>query len=116
MDLHQFYSTPLGHAAMMAKALNCSGRHTVLDPSAGTGVLLDAVKQLLPYSRVNAIEIDLGRRYTLQGKGSRVLGSDWLTYNEPIKFDRIIMNPPFRNREWHIIFLALGYTHYGSKS
>jgi methylase of polypeptide subunit release factors len=75
-------------------------KHTVLDPTAGNGVLLDAVKSYKDkWSGVQTfgIEIDQELRFILQGKSHKVIGTDFLEYADPIKFDRIIMNPPFAN-------------------
>lgn len=42
-----------------------------------------------------AIEIDQDLRFVLSGKGFSVLAADFFEFNEPQKFDAIVMNPPF---------------------
>lgn len=81
----------------------------ILDPMAGDGALLDwiasrltqtdrpgADRELLDKKRtMYACEIDYNRRSALLGKGYKVLGSDWMEFNEPRMFGLIVMNPPF---------------------
>jgi Domain of unknown function (DUF4942) len=79
-------------------------RYRIIDPSAGNGVLLDALKgYTLKKSVFNAIEIDPDLRHILAGKGYTVLDSNWLKYREHVNFDIIIMNPPFSDGIHHIL-------------
>lgn len=82
----------------------------ILEPSAGTGVILDYLIGLCGgyqkdrvKSQSYAIEIDLERRLILQGKGYKVIDSDFLAYNEPTTFDLVLANPPFRNGAAHFL-------------
>lgn len=104
--MEQFYPTPPDLAAkLVAKAKSIRPiKYPVLDPSAGVGALLGAVKPLCrPVSCLHAIEINAERRFALQGKGYTVLGSDWIAYDEPVEFPTVIMNPPFRYAEEHVL-------------
>jgi predicted RNA methylase len=87
----------------------------ILDPSAGSGALLDAIaswKSRKKSTNFYAVEIDQELRYVLQGKDYLVLDSDWLQYSEPTSFDAIAMNPPFSDGIRHILkswdYLAAG--------
>lgn len=112
----QFYPTPvqLGHA--MAEALDIQPRQRILEPSAGSGRLIDAVQyayadqesekdyhkiaeaaQWAPV--VTAVEISSALVGNLTAKyrpeAVTVQHADFLTWEAPHLFDRIIMNPPF---------------------
>lgn len=76
-----------------------------LDPSAGAGDILDYLckKFKVNQSEMFAIELNSDLRYTLQGKGYRVIGTDFLEYNESLLFDLILMNPPFSEGVSHVL-------------
>ena len=75
------------------------GEGMVLDPSAGEGALLDAVRRLAPDASLAGIEPDPARVEVLTGKGYPVLGDRFETFSESdfraLRFDGIIMNPPY---------------------
>lgn len=71
---------------------------SILDPSAGTGVILDAVKQGFPEAKLYAVELDPFRRAVLESKGYTLLGDDFLTLETDLRFDYILMNPPFSSK------------------
>ncbi|XHX80878.1 MAG: DUF4942 domain-containing protein [Stenomitos frigidus ULC029] len=76
----------------------------VLDPSAGAGGILDWLKEKANYKGgAYAIEINHDLFATLQGKGYRVLDRDFLKFDEPLKFDLIVMNPPFSTGVKHVL-------------
>ena len=82
---------------------------TILDPSAGKGDILDFVaKDLYDFARrsqadLYAIEIDENLQNILKGNDISILGSDFLTYQQDIFFDVILMNPPFKNGDEHLL-------------
>lgn len=112
---NQFFPTTSDVAAEMVEQLEPKSTHKILDPSAGTGVLLEKVQEKIGsrhYApKMYAIEIDPNLRLILQAKSSdrdtdfnvKVIGSDFLKYDEPISYDRIIMNPPFANGVVHVL-------------
>lgn len=78
----------------------------ILEPSAGSGAILDWITQELGrHNKPNlyAIEADPELTYTLQGKDYRVIGNDFLTYDSDYCFDLIVMNPPFSNGDAHLL-------------
>ena len=96
----QFYPSTEALASKVYRKAEIKGQLTVIDPTAGNGVLLDKIKSGSSSSyrtkaKTFAIEIDQDLRYILQGKGHQVIGSDFWQYSEPVRFDRIVMNPPF---------------------
>jgi predicted RNA methylase len=63
----------------------------VLEPSAGTGHLADAVRAA--GGDVHALEMQPALRKILELKGHKVAGNDALAHDGT--YDRIVMNPPF---------------------
>lgn len=80
----------------------------VLDPSAGKGDLLKSREQCRYHYRYGqiecyAIEIDPELQMILREKGHTVIGSDFMEWDEPIGFNAIVMNPPFKNGAHHVL-------------
>lgn len=106
-DSEQFYPTPAPLARKMwgqIASITRNKRSSILDPSAGNGDLLDAHAST-PGDRIKryAIEINPERRLVLAGKGYRVIGTDFLQYDDPMLFDAILMNPPFFQGVDHVL-------------
>lgn len=103
----QLFSTPPDLADRMVELVGIAPGHAVLEPSAGTGTLLEAIRDTGMLLRVLAVEINphlvhhLTQLYAepldAQGIGCHVLQSDFLkvTPADIGTFDRIVMNPPF---------------------
>jgi hypothetical protein len=97
----QFFPSTDEVASEVYAAAGIKQKMSVCDPTAGNGVLLDKIPPHFEYGyhghkpKTYAIEIDQELRYILQGKGHKVIGTNFLEYADPMKFDRIIMNPPF---------------------
>lgn len=70
----------------------------ILEPSAGTGAILDAIRRLGHPGAITAVEINrsLADRLEQRFPGT-VICADFLSWDPGRKFDRIIMNPPFEN-------------------
>lgn len=98
------YPTPCSLAAQMAGELNLRKGHRVLEPSAGNGNLLRAVmNEGIELKDITAIEIDNNLSYMLSNQypALNVLHDNFLDINpdDTGMFDRIIMNPPFKNSQ-----------------
>lgn len=103
----QLFPTPAELAARVVELANIKDGHTVLEPSAGTGSLLeplfnaDGTSWLMGNAgRLVAVEVNhaLSQRLTAQYAGADIRCSDFLACNGELgTFDRIIMNPPFAN-------------------
>jgi methylase of polypeptide subunit release factors len=101
----QLFETPRPLAARMAELAEIEPWHTVLEPSAGTGRIVEAIKATEPAAHLDMIEINpklcdlLRAKYKLTY--SELAPFDFLTAQGPIcpdsekGFDRILMNPPF---------------------
>ena len=107
----QFYPTPPNVAKKMVEPyadLIKSGAY-VLDPSAGSGNLLDVATYSLyghatrKFDHCFAVEIDPDLQAVLRQKKIKVIGDDWLKYASHYHFDIILMNPPFANGDEHLL-------------
>jgi len=81
---------------------------TILEPEAGNGKILDALKEREKNhgdkaAEYDAIEFDPNLQHILRGKGYRVVHDDFLTYETYKKYNLIIMNPPFSDGEKHLL-------------
>lgn len=78
---------------------------TVLEPSAGSGVLVDELIQRdVPADSIYCIENDPNLRLILQGKKYKLIHDDFETFApNGYRFNAIIMNPPFKTGVWHVI-------------
>lgn len=107
----QLFPTPRELAERVAELADVQPGHRVLEPSAGTGMLLGALggrmfaegADLPPYKerdQVHAVEINaaLAARLRTEFPLTDVRCADFLQCNGDMgAFDRIVMNPPFEN-------------------
>jgi SAM-dependent methyltransferase len=112
VSVNQLFPTPPELAARMVAEAAIEKGHDVLEPSAGTGCLLDAMPG---GAQVTAVEIDgrlteaLRVRFGCVDHDSpslRVIGGDFLSLTPDNHathglglFDRVVMNPPFKDAE-----------------
>ena len=82
-------------------------RLQILEPSAGTGSILDYLVNSyackVPKQNLYACEINPELTLVLQGKGYKILADDFLSYKPAHTFDLIVMNPPFSNGCDHLL-------------
>jgi len=85
---------------------------TILDPSAGSGAILDYVGRVLDKQarggyqenkKLYCFETDPTLQATLQGKKYRLLGYDFLKYNGDMPINLVLMNPPFSQGDSHVL-------------
>ncbi len=111
--------TPPSVAARMVRYLNASPDMLTLEPSAGTGNLVQALfdsghssMELVAIERHLGLGLSWGGRF----KDIALLRLCFLEYAErnkgKVEFPRIIMNPPFRKAEQHVK-AALSLLHPG---
>ncbi len=99
----QLFPTPPDVAARMVQLAEIEGGQRVLEPSAGTGNILDAIKRRAAASQgveIVGVEINptLGGR--LNADDCAVVIGDFLSCEASTlwgEFDRVVMNPPFEN-------------------
>jgi len=104
-----FFPTPPTLTKRMLKGLEFKCRDAILEPSAGKGDLIKAIKDHTKehYYRdyledIDAVEIDPNLRKVLKGQQIRVVHSDFLTFATLKRYDYIIMNPPFSSGAEHL--------------
>jgi len=115
----QFFATPDELADELVELAEIKPNHTVLEPSAGQGALVEAIRRAHTKIFVNYYELMQINRTILQQKfGGSILvhseGEDFLTCKS--KFDRIIANPPFsKNSDITHIYKMYECLHKGGR-
>ena len=111
-DNKDFYPTPQNLIDKMLDRLDWKMIHTVLEPSAGKGNIVEALKKKESFNNrwyttiklnIDCIENDVNLRAVLKEKDFRVVHDDFLTYDTMKEYDLIIMNPPFSNGCKHLL-------------
>jgi 16S rRNA A1518/A1519 N6-dimethyltransferase RsmA/KsgA/DIM1 with predicted DNA glycosylase/AP lyase activity len=100
----EFYPTPANIIDMMLAGLSLKGK-VVLEPSAGKGDIISAVK--LQGAKVIACEIDPDLAQIVQSKCDVFLKHDFFKVEstEISHIDFIIANPPFSNAQRHLMHM-----------
>lgn len=96
----QLFPTPAEIADRMVDLADIQHAHRVLEPSAGTGAIYDAIirNSSYPPNNIVLVEINYALAEALERKvGHQVNCGDFLECKELGEFDRILMNPPFVN-------------------
>lgn len=89
-----YFPTPLPVIELMVQEADIYSSHTILDPSAGSGAIMDAVQPLC--LKVEGLEINHTLVAILKGKGHIVAQHDFMDWNYMGEnYDRVLMNPPF---------------------
>lgn len=128
----QFYPTPEKLTSKILEGLNLRRISRVLEPSAGKGDLAFAfVKKCDRYQNIDIdmIEIDSNLRSILRGKIEewkdlekndrsynqkfRIVGEDFLNYHTCYRYDLILMNPPFKDADVHLLKALQMVKHNG---
>ena len=111
-DNKDFYPTPQNLIDKMLDGLDWKMIHTILEPSAGKGNIVEALKKKEDFNNrwyttiklnIDCIENDINLRAVLKEKDFRVVHDDFLTYDTMKEYDLIIMNPPFSNGCKHLL-------------
>lgn len=104
IDNKGFWPTPEPLIEKMLNKISWKDVHTVLEPSAGRGDIADAVRGLRNKSlHIDVCECDRSLQMILKTKKYHICSEDFLKYQPDIKYDVIIMNPPFDNGEKHLL-------------
>lgn len=97
----QLFPTPPSLAARLVEIAGVSAGQSILEPSAGTGNILRAIREATGGGAIRtAVEIStsLCDRLRISESGAEIMNADFLQCNGDLgAFDRIIMNPPFAN-------------------
>jgi len=94
----QLFETPKDLAERMVDMVEIVGCMDVLEPSAGTGVIVEAIRQ--QGGRAVSVEINGELAKSLEKKGGIVINGDFLQCGEELgTYDAVVMNPPFSNAQ-----------------
>lgn len=119
----EYYPTPEALANKMVSLCELDYVYSVLEPSAGDGNLIKALKNYTVsgkrhYSEsryeVDAIELEEDFHPILASLDAVVVYNDFLHFNTCKKYDLILMNPPFSNGEQHLL-KALDMQEHGGQ-
>lgn len=93
-----YFPTPAPIIARMIEAANIPDGHvTILEPSAGSGAILDAVHEAHPDALLYACETHSSLCEVLKLKGYRAQYHDFMEVEADPIWDFVLMNPPFEN-------------------
>jgi len=91
-----YFPTPDKVISLMLDYADINDQDRVLEPSAGSGAIADAVKPLCKV--VEVLEVNYTLREILQAKGHSLVGQDFMQWESLTPcHDKILMNPPFEN-------------------
>lgn len=102
MDIPGFFPTPQALISRMLDLADLEEWHSVLEPSAGKGDILDAIVEQLPSIKSNlyAIEANGLLARIIELKGYNYEREDFLEMaSGKYEVDRIIMNPPYEKSQ-----------------
>jgi hypothetical protein len=115
-EIAGYFPTPDDLAERIVKMADIGPDMQVLEPSAGHGALVAAIRKAEPEAQVDAIEVNSDLRSDLRSAGIPVVAADVFdpSFEPGSLYDRIVMNPPFEDgaacehviRAWE--FLAAG--------
>lgn len=105
---NQFYPTPSHIVEKMALKIDFRRVKSILEPSAGKGDILIALRDRfrlhgIYVDFIDCVEIDPNLRAILKEKNYNVVGNDFLLFQTYSQYDLIIMNPPFKNGDKHLL-------------
>lgn len=95
----QFFATPAKIADLaVSKFTSIEPYMTILEPSAGRGSLVKAVRRRCPSAIVDCYELmPENVEYLSKVDGAHIVGRDFMNCHD--HYDRIIANPPFANNQ-----------------
>jgi len=91
-----YFPTPPEVIELMLDHAQIEAGHHVLEPSAGSGAIIDAIEaRSCNDVMMTCYEINSSLTNILEAKGYPIHGSDFLQADTSRQFDRVVMNPPF---------------------
>lgn len=99
IDAKGFFPTPLPLIEQMVDAAQVWSHHTVLEPSAGRGAIVDYLLNECFVAPENLWAVELQRKHADHLAVPNVIVGDFMEATPPIRFDRVLMNPPFERQQ-----------------
>lgn len=93
----QLFVSPDPVCARLVSLAGIGDSDIILEPNAGTGAILRAVRAVAPGAMCDAVELNAGLCQYLRNEfeGVAVTCCDFLQYVPGKRYSRIVMNPPF---------------------
>jgi hypothetical protein len=104
-----YFPTPKPVVDLMLDYADITTGQSVLEPSAGSGAIVDGIEALDMDNLIVVYEINHSLCEILQAKGYDARPVDFTEQFNSFKFDRIVMNPPFENLQ-DITHVCLAYS------
>jgi phospholipid N-methyltransferase len=95
LDIPGYFPTPQSVITRMLWLADIQSGMRVLEPSAGKGSIADQVRSTYPDARLDVIECNWRLREILELKGHVLIADDFMEFDQPGIYNRIIANPPF---------------------
>ncbi|ECH6754753.1 TPA: trans-aconitate 2-methyltransferase [Salmonella enterica] len=97
----QLFVTPAPVCHQMTDLAGISDSDRILEPEAGTGVILRAIREVAPQARCDAVELNAALAAHLRAAfpGVNVRCGDFLQYQPESLYSKILMNPPFQHAQ-----------------
>lgn len=80
----------------------CNSNFSILEPSAGSGNILDIFKSNFPNAEITCVEMNPQHCERLREKGYSPINCKFEDYTTDKQFDYVVMNPPFTYEVEHI--------------
>lgn len=97
----QLFVTPDPVCHQLVDLAEITAADRILEPSAGTGAILRAVREAAPLARCDAVELNAALAAHLRASfpGVNVWCGDFLAYQPEARYSKILMNPPFHHAQ-----------------
>ncbi|HAV8296998.1 TPA: class I SAM-dependent methyltransferase [Escherichia coli] len=97
----QLFITPAPVCRQMVELAEITDSDSIMEPEAGTGAILRAIRETTPLARCDAVELnaDLARHLRSAFPGVNVWCGDFLEYRTENPYSKILMNPPFHHAQ-----------------
>lgn len=96
----QYYPTPAAAARELVSRVHLVDGLRILEPSCGTGNIMDALRDKNPRLHVTGIECHGARAEEARAKGHHVQTANFLQVAPQPIFDYVVMNPPFYGKHY----------------
>jgi len=95
----QFFETPPTVAEMLVRLAQITAINSILEPSAGQGAIVKAIRNVFPTAEVDCYELmKINRRILAQVEGANIVGEDFFS-SDSKEYARVIANPPFSHNQ-----------------
>ena len=98
-----FYPTPVEIIEKMLEPYKLNNFKTILEPSAWKGDIVKYINNNTYNTDIYSLESDINLQPILKQEKTIFLWDNFLKYSDTIKFNLIVMNPPFSNWVDHLL-------------